>query len=132
VAVNGWSNPPLMRPFHRLAPYVNRVIARLRRKANRGTAAAEPAAGAAPAPAAPTGTFVHKSDAKWLRGELQGIVPIQIFVWRSVSTKFTRTYIHAKLAGRLKLRFIYWLEERFPRWLGEKGQYPLITFRKTA
>jgi SAM-dependent methyltransferase len=133
VVVNGWSDPPLMRPFHRLAPFVNRVIARLRRGRDRGPAAAEPAASpasAASAPAAPTGTFVHKSDARWLRGELQGIVPIQIFVWRSVSTKFTRTYIHAKLAGRLKMRFIYWLEERFPRCLGEKGQYPLIAFKK--
>ncbi|KAF0109304.1 MAG: hypothetical protein FD146_348 [Anaerolineaceae bacterium] len=126
VVVNGWSDPPLMRPFHALAPYVNRVIARLCRGQTQSPAPATPA----PAPATPAGTFVHKSDANWLRGQLQGLVPIQIFVWRSVSTKFTRTYIHAKLAGRLKMRFIYWLEERLPRFLGEKGQYPLIAISK--
>jgi hypothetical protein len=81
-------------------------------------------------PAAPVGTFIHKSNANWLRGELQGIVPIEIFVWRSLSTKFTRTYIHPWLLGKLKLCCVYWLEERSPRWLGENGQYPLITFQK--
>jgi SAM-dependent methyltransferase len=140
VVVNGWSDPPLMRPFHALAQFVSRMINRLRRADRarggvplRGTF---PAAGddgkqvQGPTSSAPTGTFVHKSNAKWLRGQLQGVVPFQIFVWRSVSTKFTRTYIHAKLAGRLKLRFIYWLEERLPRFLGENGQYPLVSIQK--
>ena len=127
VVVNGWSDPPLMRPFHALAPFVNRVIIHLHLGQMAGPA---PAAEASPVPSSPTGTFVHKSDANWLRGQLQGVVPIQVFVWRSVSTKFTRTYIHAKLAGRLKLRFIYWLEECMPRLLGEKGQYPLISIQK--
>lgn len=127
VVVNGWSDPPLMRPFHVLAPYINRVIARLDR---RPAAPQKTPAEVKPAAVAPTGTFVHKSDASWLRGQLEGVVPIQIFVWRSVSTKFTRTYIHARLAGRLKLRFIYWLEERLPHLLGENGQYPLVSFQK--
>jgi SAM-dependent methyltransferase len=128
VVVNGWSNPPLMRPFHALAQFVSGVLARLSRGQHSGVAASAQPSG--PAPAAPTGTFVHKSDANWLRGQLQGLVPIQIFVWRSVSTKFTRTYIHAKLAGRLKLLFIYWLEERLPHFLGKKGQYPLVSIQK--
>ena len=137
VVVNGWSDPPLMRPFHTLATFVLRVINRLGRGQHSGSAAASaqtneppPAAETSPAPSAPTGTFVHKSNAKWLRGQLQGVVPIQIFVWRSVSTRFTRTYIHTKLAGRLKMRFIYWLEERLPRWFGENGQYPLVSIQK--
>jgi SAM-dependent methyltransferase len=124
VVVNGWSDPPLMRPFSRLAILADRVLARLRRK---------PAASVAPKteekPAAPVGTFIHKSNADWLRGELNGVVPIEIYSWRSVSTKFTRTYIHGAL-GKLALRFIFWLENLFPRWLGENGQYPLIVFRK--
>jgi SAM-dependent methyltransferase len=127
VVVNGWSDPPLMRPFHALAPFVNRVISRLHRGQTQDPG---PAAKQKPDPSAPTGTFVHKSNAKWLRGQLAGVTPIQIFVWRSVSTKFTRTYIHARLAGRLKLRFIYWLEERFPHFLGENGQYPLVVIQK--
>jgi len=139
VVVNGWSDPPLMRPFHALAPFVSRGLARLSRGQHSGGTASNQMSGSPPAvetspapsaPFAPTGTFVHKSNAKWLRGQLQGLVPIQIFVWRSVSTKFTRTYIHAKLAGRLKLRFIYWLEERLPRFLGENGQYPLVSIQK--
>ncbi len=125
VVVNGWSDPPLMRPFNRLAYLMNRVVDRLRRKPDTG-----PAPKAEVKSAAPVGTFIHKSNAAWLRGELKGVVPIEVYSWRSVSTKFTRTYIHTWLFGKLKLRFIYWLEERFPRWLGENGQYPLISFKK--
>jgi SAM-dependent methyltransferase len=126
VVVNGWSDPPLMRPFNRLAYLMNRVFDRLRR---------EPVASVVPKTeektAAPVGTFIHKSNANWLRGELNGVVPIEIYSWRSVSTKFTRAYIHGSL-GKLAMRFIYWLEDRLPRWLGENGQYPLITFKKTS
>jgi len=127
VVVNGWNDPPLMRPFNRLAFLLERVLARLRRKP-----AVTPAAKAEVNPAAPAGTFIHKSNAAWLCSELKGVVPIEIHTWRSLSTKFTRTYIHAWLLGKLKLRFIYWLEERFPRWFGENGQYPLIAFRKES
>jgi SAM-dependent methyltransferase len=138
VVVNGWSDPPLMRPFNRLAILADRVIARLRRKNSaqgsvplRGTFPAAGDDGKQVQVSAPVGTFIHKSNANWLRGELNGVVPIQIFSWRSVSTRFTRAYIHGPL-GKLAMRLIYWLEERFPRWLGENGQYPLITIWKPA
>jgi SAM-dependent methyltransferase len=133
VVVNGWSDPALLRPFHWLARYVNKIATRLNRRKDSSQNTEQIPAVASTSTSAqvmPTGTFVHKTNAKWLRREMQGVVPIQIFVWRSVSTKFTRTYIHTMLAGKLKMRFIYWLEEHFPRWLGEKGQYPLITFKK--
>jgi hypothetical protein len=60
------------------------------------------------------------------------MVPIEIRPWRSVGTHFTRTFIHQKAGGKYILRFIYWLEERFPRFLGEEGQYPIVAFKKPA
>lgn len=127
VVINGWSDPPLMRPFHTFARYVSKILLRLNHEQ-----VAEFIPASESKSTVPAGTFIHRSNAKWLRNQLEGVIPIQIFSWRSVSTKFTRTYIHARLAGKLKLRFVFRLEERFPRFLGENGQYPLITFKKTV
>ena len=50
----------------------------------------------------------------------------EILVWRSVSVRWLRALIHGLTGGRLWLRLLFWLEERFPRWFGENGQYPLV------
>jgi hypothetical protein len=57
-------------------------------------------------------------------------MPVEIRVWRSVSVRFLRTFIHDGKGGRQLLRLLAWLEERFPRFFGEKGVYPLIVIRK--
>lgn len=77
----------------------------------------------------PTGTFIEKLDAKWLRKELQG-KDVQILVWRSVSVRFLRAVIHQALAGKLLLKLLFRLEEKYPVYFGENGQYPLIVIRK--
>jgi hypothetical protein len=58
-------------------------------------------------------------------------MPVEILVWRSVSVRFLRSLIHPWLGGRLWLRLLFWLEERYPSYFGEIGQYPLIVIRKT-
>lgn len=78
------------------------------------------------------GTFVQKLDAKWLRSALKGIMPFRILVWRSVSTRFLRTMIQPQWHGRYWLRIIYFLEEVFPRFFGENGQYPMLVVKKPA
>ncbi len=57
-------------------------------------------------------------------------MPVEILVWRSVSVRFMRSLIHPWLGGRYWLRLLYRLEERYPHWFGENGQYPLIVIRK--
>jgi len=79
----------------------------------------------------PTGTFVEKLDADWIRRELDG-KEFQILVWRSVSVRFLRAVIHKLLAGKILLHILYNLEEKNPVYFGEQGQYPLIVFRKSA
>jgi len=78
----------------------------------------------------PVGTFVHKIDANWLKKALQGRVPFRILVWRSVSVRFLRSMIQPAWGGRFWLKVLYRLEEWFPRFFGEKGQYPLIVMKK--
>jgi SAM-dependent methyltransferase len=81
-------------------------------------------------PSDPQGTFVNKHDARWLDDQIGRLIPVEVRVWRSVSVRFLRTFIHDGKGGRALLRLLAWLEDRFPRFFGEVGQYPLIVIRK--
>ena len=39
-------------------------------------------------------------------------------------------FIRPGTGGATWLRLIFWLEDRFPRFFGEHGQYPLIVIHK--
>ena len=125
VVVNGWSESKLMsyfnkpiivmeKLFHKLTPSFEQTG-----KKNTGEISKKP-----------KGTFVHKLDAQGLRDLLGTDFPISISVWRSVSVRFLRAMIHPLLFGRFLLWILFKLEELFPAFFGEKGQYPLITFTK--
>jgi SAM-dependent methyltransferase len=136
VVVNGWTDSPLMRRMGGLVRLAERVVARIARlRGKQGDSQAVPQSPDGrqtpkPASPAPTGTFIRKLDAAWLRQELGGRMNVEIYPWRSVSVRFLRALVHDPLAGRLWLRLLYWLEERFPRFFAEKGQYPLVVVRK--
>jgi SAM-dependent methyltransferase len=128
VVVNGWDYPTLMKItgfFVRPLRVIKSLVTRGRLpnfvKKNKGRSIDKH-----------TGTYVEKIDANWLRQELADVTPIQIFVWRSLSTRFSRILVHPWLGGKYLLRLVYWLEEKFPRFFGENGQYPLIVFRKES
>ena len=55
---------------------------------------------------------------------------VRIYVWRSVSVRFLRAVIHKGWGGKVKLGILYFFEELFPRYFGEKGQYPLVVIKK--
>ncbi len=78
----------------------------------------------------PKGTFINKLDAGWLEQNIGGKMRYEIYPWRSVSVRFLRAVIHEVSGGRLWLRLLFWLEERFPRFFAEKGQYPMVIIRK--
>ena len=137
AAVNGWSDALFMRLTRRFAAMLGRAKKRKHPSAGRGSGSGHKANGRgragkpfAQAHGRQTGTYVHKSNAEWLRTELEGALPFEIYPWRSVGTFFTRTFIRDKAGVWLILRFIYWLEERFPHFLGEEGQYPIIAFKR--
>lgn len=130
VVVNGWTDSPLMRRLNWLVTAMEslgRLIQRLRGKApdekldTKKTATVQKD---------PVGTYIRKQDAGWLAQEIGEQMQYEIYSWRSVSVRFMRAVIHTASGGKLWLRLIYWLEERFPRFMGEKGQYPLIVIRK--
>lgn len=132
VLVNGWTESKLMKRWHwleRLMEGVGGWVARLRGKKPAEVTLEEKKEKGQNSVTKPTGTFVEKLDANWLRRELAG-KDLQILVWRSVSVRFLRAVIHTPLAGKLWLKLLFALEESNPTYYGELGQYPLIVFRK--
>jgi len=137
VVVNGWTESRLMNRTRALVSGMERLLGWLsRRRGNQPGVEKDAEGGAKPAgqKAAdkPTGTFIQKYDARWLAETLTGPMVYEIRCWRSVSVRFLRALIHPAMAGRFWLRLLYFLEERFPRWFGANGQYPLVVIRKPS
>ncbi|HEY5668761.1 MAG TPA: class I SAM-dependent methyltransferase [Anaerolineales bacterium] len=135
TVVNGWPGSRLMRwaePLIRLNRRTRSILRRLLKRTQPTAHRARHSARDTSQVTAdtPKGTYTSRHDAAWIRSEVARHMPVQIWVWRSVSVRFLRNFIYPQLGGRLWLRLLYWLEERFPHWLGENGQYPLIVIRK--
>lgn len=130
VVVNGWTESELMKRLQWLVSLAERLGSRLARSRKAPSLEKTKIKNENQAkPVGPTGTFIHKQDAAWLRQQLQGM-DVEIRCWRSVNVRFLRAVIHRTLGGRFWLRLLFWLEERFPHYFGEKGQYPLVVIRK--
>lgn len=119
VVINGWYRPLLMR-LSEPAIRIGRWLSGRGRKQKRDWLAEDD----------PAGTFVQKMTPGWLRRELRGSLDLSIYSWRSLSPRFMRWFIRPHLGGRMLLRLVFWLEDRFPRFFGESGQYPLIVVHK--
>ncbi len=120
VVVNGWGSPFLMNlvePFIQLGRFLTGRPVNLKKKKD---ISAEDA----------TGTFVQKMNARWLQNELKDLFTIEIYAWRSLSTRFLRWFIRPQFGGVLFLKIAFWLENLLPRFYGKHGQYPMIVFKK--
>jgi SAM-dependent methyltransferase len=130
AVVNGWPGSRLMRWFNPLIRLSNRLRGLSRRITGQKGVEAEAEAPAKAGKGRSKGTFTSRHDAAWVRKEIGGWTQVEIYPWRSASVRFLRALIHPWLGGRLWLRLLFWLEERFPGWFGENGQYPLIVVHK--
>lgn len=131
VVVNGWQRTSLVSLF--ILPYrwMKKIKLHLRRMINQsGPTRQAVSISRGQAFKQKRGTLVTKRNAAWLKREVGAKLPVEIYVWRSVSVSFLRAYIHERMVGRWILEKLYQFEERFPRFWGEHGQYPLIVIRK--
>lgn len=133
VVVNGWHKPALGVALDRLRKltlrvrgFINRRILLRKSQINEGNLAQS-----AQQKDDTKSTFVEKNSADWLKRTVGIQMPLEILVWRSVSVKVLRTFVHDGWGGRGILRFLFWLEEIFPHWFGENGQYPLVVIHRT-
>ena len=127
VVVNGWQQSTLMQAFKPLIRFMGWLLALYRKLTGRVVAEEEKPA------SKPTGqqsTFTARPDPVWLEREVASQMPVEIYVWRSLSTLFLRTLVHRRLGGLQLLRLVYALEERFPQFFGRYGEYPLVVIRK--
>jgi hypothetical protein len=129
VVVNGWQDSVLMRYFVRPIKWRNRTRKRIRKSIKNLRDGRSNSGDASPKPKG-KGTFVSKHDAEWLKKEVGSLMQLEIFVWRSVSVRFLREYINPDLGGKWLLQKLYDLEERYPHFFGEYGQYPMIVIKK--
>ncbi len=130
AVVNGWPDSPLMDFFDPLIRLANR-LRHLTQRRSEAEPVEKPRQAKRDGPkGAPKGTFTNRHDVAWMKEVVAGRMPLEIRAWRSVSVRFLRALVHPWLAGRLWLRLLFWLEERYPHYFGEKGQYPLIIIRK--
>jgi len=117
--VNGWHNPLLMKlaePFISLG----RLLTGRSAKKKKDWSSEEDQ----------SGTFVEKMTPQWLKNELKDVVKFEIYPWRSLSPRFMRWFVRPQFGGKAFLRLVFWLEETFPGFFGENGQYPLIVIKK--
>ena len=137
VVVNGWSESPLMRAFNPLVHLSDRIRGigrRLSGKRPKGVNTAGRVKGAGRKDKPKKGTYSQHINVEWLKEKVIARAPeeikFEIRVWRSVSVRFLRSLMHGWLGGKLWLRLLYWMEEKRPRWFGEKGAYPLLVIHK--
>jgi SAM-dependent methyltransferase len=120
AVVNGWYRPLLMRMAEPLIRLGRRLSGRSRKR-KKDWSLEE----------VQQGTFVQKMTPRWLRTELEDAVAFEMYAWRSLSPRFMRWFIRPELGGKAWLRLVFWLEDTFPRFFGQHGQYPLIVIRKS-
>jgi SAM-dependent methyltransferase len=120
VTINGWYRPMLMRIAEPLIS-IGRLLSGRERKSRKRDREDE---------GAQEVTFVQKMTPARLRMELRGILPYEVFPWRSLSPRFMQWFIREELGGRSLLRLVFRLEETFPGFFGLHGQYPMIVIRK--
>jgi ubiquinone/menaquinone biosynthesis C-methylase UbiE len=119
VVVNGWDYSPLNAFFEGIKTYIKATRSFLKMRNTTPNALT-----------LEKGTFIRKKNPAWLKRELNKYFAIKILVWRSAGTNFLRFFIRERWCGRFWLRLLYFLEELFPHYLGERGRYPMIIFRK--
>jgi ubiquinone/menaquinone biosynthesis C-methylase UbiE len=132
VVVNGWHDPSLGRVMKKLRRFTLRVqgffkhrILRQQYKQNDINPI-----GSLQKSSDEKSTFVEKNDPTWFKNTVGVLMSSEILVWRSISVKDLRTFIHDRWGGRKILSWLFWIEDRFPHWFGEHGQYPLVVIRK--
>lgn len=127
VIINGYSLSPMMQRFNRLMVLGEKLFVREGTKESRKDEGADQVG--KPKPELAKGTFVEKNTYDWICKALK-ILHFEVFPWRSVSVRFLRSLIHASLGGKIWLKLLYWLEDRFPGWFARNGQYPMVIIYK--
>jgi ubiquinone/menaquinone biosynthesis C-methylase UbiE/uncharacterized protein YbaR (Trm112 family) len=70
--------------------------------------------------------YFYTHSYRWFCDEIKAKYNTELFSWRSVNVPFLKIFIHPLLGGHTLLKFIAYLEETFPAFMGRIGAYPLF------
>ena len=132
ATVDGWSEYKLKQVWRRMENITFRLRKEYELKPTRSPKNVNSQGAASDKKSGPAGTFVKQSSSKWFKQTFKGILHFEIISWRSASVRFLRTVIGSNTRGHRALKLLSWLEDRFPHFFGENGQYPLIVISKPA
>ena len=132
ATVDGWSEYKLKQVWRRMENLAFRLRKEYELKPSQAAVKVNAQAADSSKKSGPAGTFVKQSSAKWFKQTFNGKLPFKIISWRSASVRFLRAVIGSNMRGHNALKLLSWLEDRFPRFFGENGQYPLIVISKPA
>ena len=118
-------NHPLKLRMDRALGTLTTLSAKARAKLRGGTKSGGP-------PTNAPALYYHPRDYEWFHEHVEPGMNAKLYVWSSLNTNFTITYIHDLLLGRLALFFIYQMEEWFPQQAGRLGQFPLFVLTKAT
>jgi ubiquinone/menaquinone biosynthesis C-methylase UbiE len=130
VIVNGWKSSRLNKRLFRLIILMERLTKQRIKEITLKSQDWDAEASTVQHNRFPDRTFVAEINADHLKQTFKNEFPVEIYVWRSVSVRFLRAVIQPWNGGNLWLKLLYRLEERFPRYFGENGVYPLVVVKK--
>lgn len=73
--------------------------------------------------------YFHAHEPKWWLSRAWGF-PLELRCWRSVRVEFLKRFVHRFALGCWLLHCVARIEDRWPRWAGRYGQYPMFIIRK--
>lgn len=76
--------------------------------------------------------YFYPHRLKWFRNKFEFSNQMQIYCWRSTNKYFLNLYIHKWLWGKKLLMKLRQSEEKYPRFWGKIGEYPIIVIKKSS
>lgn len=76
------------------------------------------------------GFFFSAHSLSWFDNILKKEFDVDIAVWRTLNVAVGKRIIKNYLGGSLVVRILFFLENKFPRFFGRYGQYPMIILKK--
>lgn len=74
--------------------------------------------------------YFYAHGYRWFTSEIASRYPVKLKPWRSVNVPFLKKYVHGSILGKWLLKFIYRLEEIFPKAMARIGAYPMMVIEK--
>lgn len=132
VVVYSWGKHSLLMKLFLLRFGFLRAAARRLRwyaKRLRQALGAKSGAGVSSNEASVPALYFHAHEPKWWLSRAWGF-PLELRCWRSVPVEFLKRFAHRFTFGRRLLHCVARIEDRWPRWAGRYGQYPMFVIRK--